>query len=100
MRPVPVFPDYSVQLVIPASCAISKPAIIDRCVSLLCCSCCRDFLSAQVSTYVVNPSVISNFELRNDITRFALSLVWSSGRAKGCCTLGCRFESVWWPSYV
>ena len=34
MRPVPVFPDYSVKLVIPASCAILKPAVIDWCVSL------------------------------------------------------------------
>jgi len=35
MRPVPVFPDYLVKLVIPASRAILKPAVIYRCVSLL-----------------------------------------------------------------
>jgi len=34
MRPVPVFPDYLVKLVIPASRAILKPAVICRCVSL------------------------------------------------------------------
>jgi len=35
MRPVPVFPDYLVKLVIPASRAILKPAVIYRFVSLL-----------------------------------------------------------------
>jgi len=34
MRPVTVFPDYLVKLVIPASRAILKPAVICRCVSL------------------------------------------------------------------
>jgi len=34
MRPVPVFPDYLVNLVIPAFRAILKPAVIYRCVSL------------------------------------------------------------------
>ena len=34
MRPVPVFPDCVVKLVIPASRAILKPAVIYRCVSL------------------------------------------------------------------
>jgi len=34
MRPVPVFPDYLVKIVIPASRAILKPAVIYRCVSL------------------------------------------------------------------
>ena len=34
MRPVPVFPDYLVKLVIPASRAILKPAAIYRFVSL------------------------------------------------------------------
>ena len=35
MRPVTVFPDYLVKLVIPASRAILKPAVICRCVSLV-----------------------------------------------------------------
>jgi len=35
MRPVPVFPDYLVKLVIPASRAILKPAVIYQCVSLV-----------------------------------------------------------------
>jgi len=35
MRPVPVFTDYLVKLVIPASRAILKPAVIYRCVSLI-----------------------------------------------------------------
>jgi len=35
MRPVSVFPDYLVKLVIPASRDILKPAVICRCVSLL-----------------------------------------------------------------
>jgi len=35
MRPVPVFPDYLVKLVIPASRAILKPAVIYRFVSLI-----------------------------------------------------------------
>jgi len=34
MRPVPVFPDYLVKLVIPPSRAILKPAVIYRFVSL------------------------------------------------------------------
>jgi len=34
MRPVPVFPDYLVKLVIPASRAITKPAVTCRCVPL------------------------------------------------------------------
>jgi len=34
MRPVPVFPDYLVKLVIPPSLAILKPAVIYRFVSL------------------------------------------------------------------
>jgi len=34
MRPVPVFPDYLVKLVIPASRAILKPAVVYRFVSL------------------------------------------------------------------
>ena len=34
MRPVSVFPDYLVKLVIPASRAITKPAVICRCVPL------------------------------------------------------------------
>jgi len=36
MRPVPVLLDYLVKLVIPASCAIQKPAVIYRFVSLDC----------------------------------------------------------------
>ena len=35
MRPVPVLPDYLVKLVIPASRAILKPAVIYRFVSLV-----------------------------------------------------------------
>jgi len=35
MRPVSVFPDYLVKLVIPASRAITKPAVICRCVPLM-----------------------------------------------------------------
>ena len=40
MRPVTVFPDYLVKLVIPASRAILKPAVICRCVSLAILSLC------------------------------------------------------------
>ena len=40
MRPVPVFPDYLVKLVMPGSRSLSKPAVICRCVSLVITSFC------------------------------------------------------------
>jgi len=51
MRPVPVFPDYLVKLVIPASRAILKPAVIYRCVSLQLILARIDFLNFR-HTYV------------------------------------------------
>ena len=40
MRPVPVFPDYLVKVVIPVSRAILKPDVIWRCVSLVLLPAC------------------------------------------------------------